>query len=109
MLKKVIISFGLLLCFNSANADGWSGGSIIVEIYPSPGSNGVYIKHSSMPNPDTCSSPSYYFLDKNNIFFDEIFSLLMSAQARKSIINLHLSGCGGPNNIHPKIQQVIAK
>lgn len=113
-MKKIIksIVFGvvvLFFCSNLSIAAGWSGASTIQEIYPSPGNNGILIKHSSMPNPDNCPSPSYYILSKDNALFTEIFTLLVSAQARQSVINLQLVGCSGTNNVHPEVYQVIAK
>lgn len=92
----------------SANAAGWSGASLVREIYPAPGHNGVFIRIESHVNPDGCASPSYYFLEKSNVLFNQIFALLMAAQARQAAINLQLVGCGGNNNLHPIIYQVIA-
>jgi hypothetical protein len=106
---NVLLSCGLFITSSFVSAAGWSGETTILEIYPSPDNNGVLIKSASMPNPDKCPSPTYFILNRGNMFFDEIYSLLMSAQARKSTINLYLNDCMGANNVHPQIYQVIAK
>jgi len=108
-LKRMIACTLLLAFSQSLFAAGWSGAAKIIEIYPSAGSNGVLIKHGSMPNPDNCSSPTYYLLSKDNPLFTEIFALLASAQARQSLINLQLVNCGGNGNSSPLIYQVIAQ
>jgi len=112
MNKKTLSKLTFLVSIvitTTAIAGGWSGSAKVLEIYPAPGNNGILIKHASMPNPDNCTSPGLYVLDIDNMFFKEIFSLLMSAQARQSNINLQVSGCKGRNNTHPSIFQVIAK
>ncbi|NOU52326.1 hypothetical protein HG263_17500 [Pseudoalteromonas sp. JBTF-M23] len=88
---------------------GWSGASKISQIYPAPGENGILIKHGSMPNPDNCPSPSYYILKKDNILFNEIYALLVAAQARQASINIQVVGCGGSKDVFPSIFQVIAE
>jgi len=113
MKTKMKLSLRILtgvLIFTSgfASAAGWSGASTIDTLYPSPSHNGILIKHNSMPNPDGCPSSSYYILSKDNILFSEIYSLLLSSQARKSSINLQLVDCSGQNNTFPSINQVIA-
>ena len=113
-MKKLMLikMFGSCVLFFSSQislANGWSGETTILEIYPSPDNNGVFIKAASMPNPDNCPSPSYFILNKDNMFFKEVYTLLVSGQARKSTINLYLKGCSGANNVHPQIFQVIAK
>ncbi len=111
MLRKVIWLFTISIIYTSANAGDWSGSSTILEIYPSSTNNGILIKHASMPNPDSCSPtpPAFYILDKDQMFFNEMFSLIMSAQARSSNINLYVNGCKGTNNKYPSITLVIAK
>lgn len=108
LLKSLlVVVLALPLSFSSLAA-GWSGAYRVTEIYPAPGHNGVLIRIEQHSNPDNCSSPSYYFLEKSNVLFSQIFALLMSAQARQATINLQLVGCGGANSVHPIIYQVIA-
>ncbi|UTW44711.1 hypothetical protein KFE80_09930 [bacterium SCSIO 12696] len=107
-IRVTLLSVLLVFVGNMALAAGWSGGANIQEIYPSPGNNGVFIKHGSMPNPDNCPSPGYYLLPKDNPLFSEIYALLMSAQARQATINIQIVSCGGENNLYPLIYQVIA-
>lgn len=92
-------------------AAGWSSSLTVTEIYPAPSYNGILIKQSSMINPDSCASAAYYLLKKDNVLFNEIYTLLVSAQARKSNVRIHVSGCTGVNdtdNTYPEINQVIA-
>lgn len=110
-MKKYLLRlvFSIALIFNSSfsSAAGWSGASTIDTLYPSPSHNGILIKHNSMPNPDGCPSSSYYILSKDNSLFNEIYTLLLSSQARKSSVNLQLLGCSGQNSVFPSINQVI--
>ncbi len=106
-LKRMVACTLLLAFSQSLFAAGWSGKSTIVEIYPSPGNNGVLIQHGSITDPDGCSQSSivYYLLSKDNPLFTEIFALLASAHARQSMVNMQLVDCA---NNKPLIHQLIA-
>ncbi len=108
MKKYFLLLLGLVFS-GGVYAGQWSGYAEIEAIYPSSSHNGVLIQHGSMPNPDSCSNSSWYVLEKDNPLFNEIFTLIAAAQARKSQVNLHVNGCGGYNNVHPVITLLISK
>lgn len=107
-MKKIIILF--ILIYANLFAAGWTDGKI-KEIYPAPAYNGILIKQETMINPDNCASSTYYLLKKDNPLFNEIYSLIISAQARESNIKLNLVNCKGVDenaNTLPSIFQVIS-
>ena len=107
--KQILVLWVVSIVWSSTTLGQWSDEGKILSIYPSSSHGGVLVQHERMPNPDGCPNSTQYVLDKNHMFFTEIFSLLMSAQARGSNMNLHVDGCGGFNNVYPVITFVVAK
>ena len=100
----------VLVLFNSAIfAGGWGGSTTVSEIYPSIDNNGVLVTQAVMIDPDTCNYSSHYVLEKDHVLFNEIFTLLMSAQARQSEVQIYLAGCSLHTTPKPKINAVIAR
>ncbi len=105
-----VLIIGYLLCFSSATTAGdWSGSFKVTELYPSPDNNGVLIKQDVMVDPDSCGFDSFYVLEKDNVLFSQMFSLLMSAQARGAEVQIHLAGCSTHATPKPKISTLIAR
>lgn len=99
----------LLLSGGTALASGWTGSHKVIEIYPSPNNNGVLVKQDVMIDPNSCAFNSYYVLEKDNAMFSEMYSLLMSAQARGAEVQIHLAGCSTHTTPKPKISTLIVR
>ena len=109
MFKKALVVISSLVLSTAVHAGSWVGDLKVLEIYPSSSQNGILFKLDAMPNPDDCPSDGLYVLDKEEMFFDQMFALAMSAQARGSVINFHVNGCKGKDSLYPSIRLMIAK
>ncbi len=104
-MKKIVLILLMVLpvtCF----AGEWTSWGNVTQIYPYPEREIVYIKHSNVINPDSCSNTSFYALPKSNAMFSEIYSLFLTGHSAKKQINIYINGCEGN---YPKIVMTISK
>ena len=77
-------------------AASWGLQTTIIGYYSDPGTNNIVFTTANNQNPNTCSSSHYLVINSGASNFNQVFAMLVSAQAAGSPVALYYNGCLGP-------------
>jgi len=87
--------FLIFICFFSStiNAAGaWTGYGEVDGLYIHSTNEGAFVKRGTVLNPDNCPNNDWYFLQKSNKNYNEVYSFLLAASASKQHIRVWIGG-----------------
>ncbi|MBA6233512.1 MULTISPECIES: hypothetical protein [unclassified Colwellia] len=95
-MKNIIYTILFLVCtstFGSANAASGVSTGKITTIHWYEGHTGVLVKQIGMSDLGGCGRADYYILDDTHSYFNEIYSLILSAHISSQSLSLSIDGC----------------
>jgi hypothetical protein len=111
MRNKGLNRLATFLCMTSMIVSGaavagtWGTASTVSGIYMFGNSTWVYVKVSTMQNPEGCASGnSFAMLDTSQTRYKDMYALLLAAKAEGSTVSILYDGCsGGGTSGYPKV------